>query len=473
MTDPFLLSHIVRPLHFDIGGNISPVSIRDQMIRGRVIIDRAYQQGLIDLDRWLLVIGAGAAGVTAAIQGASYGVTTILIEQNPFPFGRQSLCRTRWICPTQYDWPIDHWLKGQFPWPGAGPPMPLPWSADYSNLLAALWNRELNVARSSYKNLTLLSNTVVDRSMCEPDGAFKVKNDLLEVHLIPYGGRYEFGMALSCVGPGEERHKVNDYAGFQFWETDPFEEPNFGLDIEEPRALISGGGDGALQDFLRAVTKKKSADDIYRGLLPYEFKGEIENRILSIEDQAKRSHLWSGTRQHDHEILSAIYELYQDLIDNLSHDHRIWPRIVEKIDDIMDGSPDELNVKLVYPCRHFSKCYGLNQFLVLLIAKYLKMKYNHYPLQSNTVVLDVRGNDHTCQGNPAACHGKEHKVELGNADCDTMDRYLRGQLVIIHNSAENYDVVIIRHGVKPPSYTFGAQQIANVRHALPYYVPWR
>jgi len=39
--------HLVAPLFFDIGGRQAPISIRDQMVRGRMAVDRAIEEGLI------------------------------------------------------------------------------------------------------------------------------------------------------------------------------------------------------------------------------------------------------------------------------------------------------------------------------------------------------------------------------------------------------------------------------------------
>src|SRR5438445_4136633 len=104
MADPFLLTHLVRPLLFDIGGVLSPISIRDQMIRGRMVVDRAVEERLLrGEDRRLLAIGAGAAGVTAAIRAAQHGIQTVLIDVAIAPFLRQAGCRSRWVDPTQYD----------------------------------------------------------------------------------------------------------------------------------------------------------------------------------------------------------------------------------------------------------------------------------------------------------------------------------------------------------------------------------
>ena len=99
MLDSFLLAHRIRPLCFEIGGLLSPISIRDQMIRGRWIVDRAQEARLIDANRPLLVVGAGAAGATAAMESVRRGIETVLIDVAPAPFQRQAGCLTRWVDP--------------------------------------------------------------------------------------------------------------------------------------------------------------------------------------------------------------------------------------------------------------------------------------------------------------------------------------------------------------------------------------
>jgi hypothetical protein len=66
MPDPFLENHRIGANHFSIGGKLSPVSIRDQLIRSQLFIDRAFEQKLLrdDGSTRLAVIGSGigAAG---------------------------------------------------------------------------------------------------------------------------------------------------------------------------------------------------------------------------------------------------------------------------------------------------------------------------------------------------------------------------------------------------------------------------
>jgi glycine/D-amino acid oxidase-like deaminating enzyme len=124
------------------------------MVRARMAVDRAIEEGLIGPQRRLLVIGAGAAGATAAIHSASRGVPVVLIEAAPAPFLRQAGCRSRWIDPVQYDWPVDHWPQGRYPW--TPPAMPLPWARGAANQIALAWALALHQRRRRHPNLMVL-----------------------------------------------------------------------------------------------------------------------------------------------------------------------------------------------------------------------------------------------------------------------------------------------------------------------------
>ena len=161
MADPFLSAHQVYPHFFNLGGRISPISIRDQMVRGQTIVERALEAGLIGGEghRPLLVAGAGAAGATAAIHAASRGVPTVLLDRDASPFTRQARCATRWIDPTQYDWPVDHWRRGVCP--AVSLPTPLPWRSDWAHSLAAQWSVRLNRALHRFPWLRVYYRTTV------------------------------------------------------------------------------------------------------------------------------------------------------------------------------------------------------------------------------------------------------------------------------------------------------------------------
>jgi 2-oxo-4-hydroxy-4-carboxy--5-ureidoimidazoline (OHCU) decarboxylase len=66
MSDAFQTAHWTGERTYDISAEVSPVSIRDQMIRGRLFAERAVAEQLIAQhpDEGLVVVGAGAAGMS-------------------------------------------------------------------------------------------------------------------------------------------------------------------------------------------------------------------------------------------------------------------------------------------------------------------------------------------------------------------------------------------------------------------------
>src|SRR5579883_2876739 len=242
-ADPFLRAHKIAACYFDIGGRISPISIRDQMLRARTFVHRAFEEGLLEHGSRLLIIGGGAAGATAAICGAELEIHTILIERTGNLFGRQAKCRTRWVDPTQYDWPATHWKKGKYHW--CSPEVPLSWYANFAYLIADRWKRRfktyINKSTKSERKLsdflqvrkwTQLVLTKTGRlPISEPDenGLVTVRLENL-AHLYAYEKKdvYEekVNIVLSCAGFGGEQCSLSPpsgeksiSSGFEFWET--------------------------------------------------------------------------------------------------------------------------------------------------------------------------------------------------------------------------------------------------------------
>ena len=243
----FLRAHEMMPYVYNIADVAYPVSIRDQMNRARWIIDKARDHGFFgpkrkEKYRRLLVCGAGASGVTAALHAISLGIDTVLVEKSPITFQRQRLCRSRWIDPVQYDWSAEHWNRSVFP--HTGPAMPLPGMADRSARLATRWHSRLATARA-HKSLKFRR---LDHALAPFVPLTDAAGNVLGVEVNFHSGKREtFGMVLWCVGFGDENRSVGPYRGFGFWETDPLERPYWGVASPELdlRGIVSGGGDGA------------------------------------------------------------------------------------------------------------------------------------------------------------------------------------------------------------------------------------
>jgi len=98
----FLEAHRVFSHLYLLSPGPSPISIRDQMLRGRLIVEELDHEKIINKDKPLLVVGGGAGGVTAAMFAAEKSIHTTLVEKKLACFSVQKLS-SRYIHPNQYD----------------------------------------------------------------------------------------------------------------------------------------------------------------------------------------------------------------------------------------------------------------------------------------------------------------------------------------------------------------------------------
>lgn len=469
MADPFLLEHLIRPLFFDIGGVLSPVSIRDQMIRGRMAVDRAIDEGLLGLGRPLLAIGAGAGGATAAIRAAQRGIETWLVDAAPAAFMRQAACTSRFVDPTQYDWPLLHWREGTYPW--EPPLMPLSWQRDYASQLAFHWQRTLATAQTLYAPRLRVEYQISVSVESQPlEGLLPVTLSAPALGETAIG----FGMVLSCVGFGTERVVMGDYASTRFWDSDFLGHQDLGLPrVALPRVLVSGGGDGALQDCLRILTRGseiRSAGELYAAVTAQlRFQEEIEaleRRLQCAEDQAQRALVWSARPEHDHPIHEQLHRIHAEVIASLSD--RLWSFICSALEGLIVST----QLELLYSCDHFTASYALNRFLVLLMARYLRENHGQELLRPGLVVAAVAPGGtaprHRCTRSAADCYRHPHRVTVTGSACPNGTPATRNAL----DHAE-HDIILLRHGVTPPTLVLaGSNEPApRRRQLLPYHVP--
>ncbi|MGO9598186.1 MAG: FAD-dependent oxidoreductase [Isosphaeraceae bacterium] len=463
----FLRAHEMMEYVYNVADVAYPVSIRDQMNRARWLVAKAYDLGFFGPSRdakyrRILVCGGGAAGVTAALYAQSLGIDTLLVERSPVPFLRQRHCRSRWIDPVQYDWSANHWIMAAFP--HAGPAMPLPWPADRSNRLALRWLVRLNAALTNPLFTFRRSDHVIGTPVPITDAAGSVLG--IEVSF-QSGAKEIFGMMLWCVGFGDERRCAPpNYTGFAFWETDPFERPSWG--IQSPpggcRALVSGGGDGSLQDVIRLSTSRKSAIDVWREIEAggWSMPQEARHALFTAEDQAQRALLWCGRSSPDeHNALQRLHDGYRQVVDDLTTLHPGRALLIEEVEKLL--AANQFPILCVYPCTHFARCYGLNHFLVLLLARVVTLRNlaSGPEMRPRLGVLDVSG--HLCAANPWTCHGSAHIVNMQHRPlCTDPPGGAAGQVDV--------RVLVIRHGIAPHP-AFLNTPMAFARQVMPYHLP--
>jgi hypothetical protein len=474
VADPFVRAHLARPLVFNLAGR-SPVSIRDQLFRAHLLTERLLAHKLLAPGLKLLVVGAGAAGATVAILTARRDVDVVLADRGVAPFALQSQCDTRWIDPVQYDWPAEHASRGQWPVSGWPVHVPMKFKANYADQLADEW-----------------SDTLVDEAWLRPHLDLRFETRLLHYPTPsavgspgvnaslwdPVQGNYteDFDVVVLARGIAREKvtvpHDADDpvtnkspkFVSIRFWQQDKFQQPTLGLSSSSHRVLISGGGDGALQDYIRLVTGTNSAllllEDICAampngaGMLPV-----LRWRLAEAEEQAHRMQLWSGSAADDHQTLSRLHELHLRLLKVLRRRYAAdWASAKAMLATLVSHR-NPVRVRLVHPCTHFSTCYSLNRFVALLLGRFISEEFGVETIEANTKIRAVRpdlgtGHPSAC---PEGCWGQPHFVELlKSASCNMPG--------IAEACGEDYHGVVIRNGVDQHTH-------ARVRrHSLPRHV---
>jgi len=470
-VDPVLLTFQVSGsrLLYDISSSLEPLSIRDQMFRAYMVVKRALDEQLIrqNQEEPILVVGAGVAGIMATLAAVDNGVPVVLVESKT-PLIRQKHCRSRFVCPTQYDWPAPHWSKGSYPWTGTK--MPLTFSSNVISAAVQAWDSKLRLTKELYPELlTIRVNT--EFLDCDASVSSVKANFAPEIN-----HPSSFSLVISCGGFGTERTWLPDesphYTGFSFWDFEKYGELNLGVPgRDKPKVLISGGGDGALQDFLRIVARKP-ASAIY-SFLPPEAKKTIEAAISQAEDDALRKYPWGKAGVLDHPIHQELEGQHRNVVNELFQG-RLKRKLRKVLGDLIGDLPARLDIRLLYPCDHFSSCYALNRFLVLLIDRYLSDTFDEVRvLQPKVRTLKVEGLDtHTCMNRPDLCHGEPHQVLVNSDASCNKESLTAGNEKYIEGGP--FNVVIVRHGIKRPDRVpLGELSAATPRRQIiPYYVPW-
>jgi hypothetical protein len=359
MADPILDGHRLLESLYLLGSPLTPISIRDQMLRARWLIDRLILNKHLKAGGRMLIVGAGAAGATAAIRAAQHSVYALLVEQSGGAFSVQAGSNTRWIDPAQYDWPAAHWAAQAYPW--RPPRMPLGFRADYASALAQQWDTLLHRHIAIQRPRLSFQRNLRVAGLVPMPGVRQLK-----VLFIRRSGQqisFDFDLVVWAVGFGQEKTSISTpsggvLSGLRFWATDKVVEPNCGLS-SLPDVLILGSGDGALQDFLRVATALPSALEIYNKLSVPQF---VANISQDIEAEFHRGLVWCN-REPDEERLYAVrHEAYGKLVEDLWRDTAFRNRAHSLL------RQDVQTIAVAFPSIYLTGFYGLNCLLARVLV---------------------------------------------------------------------------------------------------------
>lgn len=484
ITDSFLLTHRITDFLFDIGCRFSPISIRDQMIRGFLITDRLQRANLISESKALLVIGAGVAGATAALVAAERNIPVTLVDRAGRPFLRQAGA-TRYISPTLYDWPARHWSNLRFP-PPSSVKLPLPWIEGKAASIATTWIQKLTAKEEKRKldrrrNANLSPLTIIMH--CEamnvealrkatPNANGTITVAFKDVHPDRTKPRREFDPAefnviVGCSGPGKEICKapVGDFEALAFWEADTLNLENYGLPNQNAKVLLSGGGDGALQDLIRLMTTCDSPRDILH-VLPPKARRSLVSQIRAAEDVYLRSFLWEIAK-HDCRSNYRLDSIHKVAVNSILDQY--GSRIQKSLDVLLRPSVLENRISMVHPCQHFTNSYSINRAVAHLLIEFVRRRYSFDLVQPFTTVQKVWSPKHHCKTDHDACSKSSHMVQFATARCQHVKDKALKPLPRPENPTSMFDLIILRHGVSS-SDLFGERPYGNYRQVLPYHI---
>lgn len=397
-----LLAYKVGPNLFDLSSQKYHVSIRDQMHRAVALAEALVDGQQFKDFKQVLIVGAGVAGISAGIVLARHGIEVQIIDaSHDAPFALQRHVQARYVGPYMYEWPLEVHTSQKMPpdqfsalaaWDtGTAPALPFTAAAPAPSLnLVADWEAALAQAiveaggrlRLQTGVDALATNAAVNNWLVVERLAYLAGVAHVPASVAVTGGQSWRNSALPhqplrprCVllaaGMGTEINQIKDQygrvlvQGKPFWADDAILEYQCGFP-KKPRVVILGGGDGALQDMLRALTGHLHPVDTWLKLLPQDHHGLLAGslpRLTALETQHAQTSIWArgdALRVDAQKVLDAAYE---DLAKELAQNTALADAVIAMLRD------DVESVHLCVRESYFSKAYALNRFMAHLFEQ--------------------------------------------------------------------------------------------------------
>ncbi|QSR23100.1 FAD-dependent oxidoreductase [Hyphomonas sp. KY3] len=267
----------------------------------------------------IAVIGGGVAGVTAYATLLRGGADVHLFERASDLMHLQRHNTTRYLHPHLYDWPM----------PGSENPVSdLPfmnWSAGYSFKVVAQLDVQLEKIIEAYGGAPPRTNCTVDE--IELERGSRKYTIAAEDHQ-PESG---FDVVIVAIGFGVEIPQTYPVDIRSYWDNHPIHSVGRFSAANPGRILVSGCGDGALVDILRATFKKFEHQKILK-LVPELSDPEIRNRLLQIESEAESHRV---TMDSDSFLFSTEYE---QLLSHVRISEAVKKRVATSFDVTFNSS---------------------------------------------------------------------------------------------------------------------------------------
>lgn len=465
LGDLALAFHRIAHRVYEVSG-LRTGSVRDQCLRASLIVERLHSAHLIGDTEGLLVVGGGAAGISAAMTASKLAVPCVLLDRTDTVMSLQRRVSSRVLDPTEYDWPHLHWKLGTFPIHAAGQNLPVQFVRERADLLAAKWQLQFH---RHIKTVRPAIDLRLQHQVIRGSAAYELQRldvstgtwstvaalhwDDSRVSMSSIDGTQErFGAALSCVGFGTEKLSVpglvGEYQGLPFWADDRFEDTDLGLpnpgtiDI-----LVSGSGDGAQQDIQRLLTRQCGLDLFAKiEQTDRRFESRVNCGLLALaDDEGRRAHAWASPLKRPQSALRRWSQAYDEQCEKV---WREWNQdgLVEVLAQDVLRSAVTVHLTWVVGGEVPGFSFGLNRLLTNLMlrlhayrtSRELHGRTPRSPDGQRPVILlgqriaRVDPVAHRCVDG-RQCYGLLHTVYCGEQDHLT--------------KIGEFQIVVVRHGI--------------------------
>lgn len=235
MTSPeTILSRMGVPGYegiFVIGSGESRITLYSQQVRALNLAWALAEHALLPRGATVGILGAGAAGLTAAIALGRLGAKVDIFDSHEIILPRFRGNTQRYLHPHAYDWPMEgsQRLRADLPI--------MNWQAATASEVTLQLERAWHVERTTANEITLrLSTHIVSVSPANRELRWQGASP----------GAKQYDTIVFAIGVGTEERRSGTPT---YWENDSLGQVVFGGPRE---ILISGMGDGALVDLARA-----------------------------------------------------------------------------------------------------------------------------------------------------------------------------------------------------------------------------
>jgi hypothetical protein len=469
-----ILAFKVADAQFDLASGQSYISLRDQAVRVRTLLSALAQARLLssaDDPVRVLVVGAGYAGVSAALWLMNRSVPTTLIDVNPRPFHVQRMCRTRYLSLTQYDWPA--WYRSHHDYPSGLAPdyIAYPWLQATLGADCLLtdgirracdhaddWENQF-MRRLPHPNLDWRPETRIRPSSVQ--GSQGGVSLVLENVSRGTAQTEWFDYVLYATGFGTDSTAIQSSTGGAvqtpgFWSRDRLAAPHG----PPPRILISGGGDGSLQDFIRSIVRPNlsTANSVLEQIVATMYNQHLSHigavgatwaeafqMVGFAELQASNAATWVGNQEP-----LVWTELHRSHKAAATHIGRTWSEMLFRaIRDVVNRHAPAREIVLVLPQAVPGKVYALNRFLFILLLEY----FEYVNGKARTFFSQRPIVPPGTQRLPSVCVLRQRELDVSACIYDVNSREYLAR-VRRSRTPIRVDELIVRHGTSaPPEHT--------------------